>query len=161
MIVRGCDVMEMYSPERIGRVCKQHGLIAGPALDLRTGYDFAKASDRARAMALYHDQQPELVTLSPPCTAFSQLQVLNRHVHGEQYREKHDAELLEAVEHVKFCIVFAKMQIKRRKLFVFEHPHLASTWHEPCMQQLLSMPGVEWQLADHASMAMSHWIPTA
>ena len=73
-------------------------------------------------MALYHEQEPELVTLSPPCTAFSQLQALNRHVHGEQYCEKHDEELLRAVEHVKFCIVFAKMQIKRDKWFVFEHP---------------------------------------
>ena len=131
LIVRGRDVMELYSPERIGRVCKRHGLVAGPALDLRTGYDFSKAADRARAMAIYHDQEPELVTLSPPCRAFSQLQALNRHVHGDQYREKHDEELLRAVEHVKCCIVFAKMQIKRNKWFVFEHPHTATTWHEP------------------------------
>ena len=94
------------------------------------------------------------MTLSPPCTAFSQLQALNRRVHGEQYREKHDEELLKAVEHVKFCIVFAKMQIKRRKWFVFEHPHSATTWHEPCMQQLLSMPGVDWQLADQCQYGL-------
>ena len=112
-IVRVCDVMELYSPERIGRVCKHYGLVAGLALDLRTGYDFSKAADRARAMAIYHEQEPELVTLSPPCTGLSQLQALSRHVHGEQYREKHDEELLKAVEHVKFCIMFAKMQIKR------------------------------------------------
>ena len=34
LLIRGCDVMEIYSPERIGRACKQHGLVAGPALDL-------------------------------------------------------------------------------------------------------------------------------
>ena len=71
LIARGCDVMELYSPKRIGRVCTQHGLGAGPALDLRTGYDFSKAADPARAMAIYHEQKPELVTLSLPCTVFS------------------------------------------------------------------------------------------
>ena len=148
LIVRVCDVMELYSPERIGRVCKQHGLVAGPAPDRRTGHDFSKAIDRARAMAIYHEQEPDLVTLSPPCTAISQLQPLNRHVHGEQYRDKHDEELLRAVEHVKFCIMFAKMEIKRHRWFVFEHLHSATTWHEPCMQKSLSVPGVDWQLAD-------------
>ena len=90
LMIRGCDVMELYSPERIGRVCKQHGLVAGPALDLRTGYDFSKTADRAKALRIYHEQQPELVTLSPPCTAFSQSPGLNRYVHGEPYGIKHD-----------------------------------------------------------------------
>ena len=54
-----------------------------------------------------------------------------------------------AIEHASCCIVFAKMQIKRGKWFVFEHLASAYTWHEPCMQKLLSMPGVDWQTADH------------
>ena len=40
------------------------------------------------------------------------------------------------------------MQIKRHKWLVFEHPHSATTWHEPCMQKLLSALVVDWQLAD-------------
>ena len=65
--------MELFSPERVGRVCHKHRLMPGPALDLRTGYNFDHPADRAKAMKLYEETQPELVTLSPPCTEFSRL----------------------------------------------------------------------------------------
>ena len=67
------------------------------------------------------------------------------YVHGEPYQTKHDEVLAKAIEHVRVCIVFAKMQMKRGKSLVFEHPASASTRHEPCMQKLLGVPGVDWQ----------------
>lgn len=84
MLIRGCDVMEVFSPQRVGQVCHEFNLVPGPALDLRTGYDFSKAVDRARAMPLYHDTTPEMTILSPLCTEFSRLQSLNRGIHGEK-----------------------------------------------------------------------------
>ena len=61
LIMRGCDILELYSPERVTKACERHGLVPGPALDLRSGYDFTKESDRRRAMAIYEKSQPELV----------------------------------------------------------------------------------------------------
>ena len=102
MLARGCDVMEVFSPERVGRVCKEFGLVPGPALDLQTGYNFSRHADRKKAIDLINSEEPELVTLSPPCTEFSRLQALNRHIHGEEYEEEHDRMKAEAVKHVEF-----------------------------------------------------------
>ena len=148
LVLRGCDVMELYSPERVGRICHRHRLTPGPALDLRTGYDFDRPSDRAKAMKLYEDSQPELVTLSPPFTEFSRLQDLNRHLHGDKYRELHDELKRRAVKHLEFCFRFAKMQMRKGRYFVFEHPAGASSWNEPCVQRLLKLPGVKVTEAD-------------
>ena len=90
LVLRGCDVMELYSPERVCRICHRHRLTPGPALDLRTGYDFDKPADRVKAIKLYEDTQPELVTLSPPCTEFSRLQDLNRYLYGDKHQQLHD-----------------------------------------------------------------------
>ena len=154
LMVRGCDVFELYSPERIGKACKKYGLAPGPALDLRTGFDFSTDKDRKRALKLYEDTQPELVTLSPPCTAFSRLQALNRHVHGEEYRLKHDEAIKEATKHIEFSIRLARMQMKRGKWFLFEHPAYAETWELPCMQRLLATPGVDWQIGDQCQYGL-------
>ena len=66
--------MEVFSPERVARVCREFALVAGPALDLATGYDFSKPSDRATAMEILKREEPELVMLSPPCGTFSIMQ---------------------------------------------------------------------------------------
>ena len=70
MILRGCDVMEVYSPQRVGQVCHDYNLTPGPALDLRTGYDFCKSVDRGKAIEVYKREQPEVVVLCSPCTEF-------------------------------------------------------------------------------------------
>ena len=36
----GVDVMEVFSPERVGKLCKEHGLDQGLAMDVKSGYDF-------------------------------------------------------------------------------------------------------------------------
>ena len=45
----GVDVMEVFSPERVGKFCKEHGLDQGKAMDLKRGYDFDKTSCRRSA----------------------------------------------------------------------------------------------------------------
>ena len=144
MLARGCVIMEVFSFERVGRVCKEHCLVPGPALDLQTGWGFSRAADRAKAVKLLNDEQPELVTLSPPCTEFSRLQSLNRHVHGQEYVDKHEGLKVDAVKHVEFSIKLAKMQMRRGRWFIFEHLAYGDTWHEECVQRFLNFPDVEW-----------------
>ena len=45
LVLRGCDVFELFSPERVGKVCSKYDLVAGPALDLRTGWARIDSSD--------------------------------------------------------------------------------------------------------------------
>ena len=44
--LRGVDITEMYSPERINQVCHEFGLNKGTSFDLRSGWDFEKDDDR-------------------------------------------------------------------------------------------------------------------
>ena len=72
-------------------------------------------------MKLYEETQPELVTLSPPCTEFSRLQALNRHLHGDAYRRLHDELKQRAIKHLEFCFWFARVQIRKGRYLIFEH----------------------------------------
>ena len=42
------DVMEVFSPACVGKACKQFGLEQGLAMDIKSGYDFDLAADRAK-----------------------------------------------------------------------------------------------------------------
>ena len=72
------DVSEIFSPVRVTGHCKIFGLKPGSAMDLATGWDFDRASDRARAAEVVMKEKPKLLIGSPPCTFFSQLQELNK-----------------------------------------------------------------------------------
>ena len=52
--VSGCselqstDIVQVFSPERVGKLCKEFGLEQGMAMDIKKGYDFDLAADRAK-----------------------------------------------------------------------------------------------------------------
>ena len=72
---------EMFSPERVTAVCKQYGFILGQAMDIKNGFDFDLAADRNNAWDSILRDEPKLVIGSPPCTFFSRLQELNKHMY--------------------------------------------------------------------------------
>ena len=72
------DVMEVYSPERVTKLCEKHGLRPGCSLDLTNEYDFDKATDRQKACNILKRDEPLLLIGSPPCTYFSVLNELNK-----------------------------------------------------------------------------------
>ena len=104
----GCksDFSEVYSPPRIVTVAEAGGLRGGFSLDLTAKgpdgqiLDFTKWSCRRRALELIRHQRPYLLIGSPPCTAFSNLQNLNRCRPGGN--EKVDEEQRKATIHMNF-----------------------------------------------------------
>lgn len=68
------DLMEIYPPERISKLCSEHNLKPWSSMDLTDGYNFDLAADRRRLWEAYEKEQPYLVGSSPPCTYFSLLQ---------------------------------------------------------------------------------------
>ena len=72
------DVAEIFSRPRVTTEAKKFGLAAGEAIDLATGWDLMKTRDRKRCMQWLRQNRPQVVILSPPCTAFSGLQSLNK-----------------------------------------------------------------------------------
>ena len=84
-------------------------------------------------------QDPDLTTTSPPCDPFSPTQALNRHKHTEQswqaMRER-------GLRHLRVCMKVCMHRYHRHRYFLHEHPYLASSWREPMVDNVLSMPGV-------------------
>ena len=101
------DVSEVYSPPRVVTIAEAAGLRGGFSMDLtapgRDGksWDFTKVEHRRRALALVRDKRPYLLIGSPPCTAWSNLQNLNRCKPGGN--EKVDAAQAKARVHLEFC----------------------------------------------------------
>ena len=138
----GCknDVSEVYSPPRIVTVAEAAGLRGGFSLDLTAPspngqtWDFAKSSDRRRALELQQAQKPYLLIGSPPCTAWSNLQNLNRCRPGGQ--EKVDEAQRKAKVHMLFCCRLYREQMKGGRYFLHEHPTTAESWKLQCMREL-------------------------
>ena len=99
-VLKGCDITEVFSPERVTRLCNKYGLIAGDSFDLRDGYDLSDEKTQALVINRILTTEPTLVIGSPPCTCFSRIQQLNLHIHGPEWAEKFAVEKAKAVLHI-------------------------------------------------------------
>ncbi len=75
--LRGVDVTEVFSPERVNQVCHEYGLIAGTSFYIRSGWNFDEEEDRRKAWKQIRAGDPVFIIGSPPCTMFSKLQNMN------------------------------------------------------------------------------------
>ena len=134
--IRGVDLTEVYSPERIMKEASKFGLVKGLSMDLLTGWDFDRASDRAEAERHQADAKPLLMVGSPMCTMFSTLQRLR------SWNESKQLKYNNAVKHVEWVAKLYQKQHEAGRLFLHEHPAQASSWQLPAMRKLAEMKGV-------------------
>lgn len=140
------DVSEVYSPPRIVTVAEATGLRGGFSLDLTAPapdgsvWDSSRHHCRRRAHELVQSQRPYLLIGRPPCTAFSNLQNLNRCRPGGN--EKVDMQQRKAMVHLAFCCRLYKEQLSQGRYFLHEHPTPASSWKVKCMSGLARDPMV-------------------
>ena len=82
LIQRLCsvDVCEVFSPPRVGKYAVTFGMKPGDAMDLTTGWDFNIAEHRRIAEEYVDTERPLVLIGSPPCVAFSQLQLSLIHI---------------------------------------------------------------------------------
>ena len=85
-----------------------------------------------------------LIIGSPPCTCFSRLQELNKHMYknNEQWMAKFAEGMEQAKRYVRCCVKIYNHQIANGRYFLHEHPWLATSWMLPEMQKLESNPEV-------------------
>ena len=57
-MMRGVDVSEIYSPERVAKVAEAMGLKKGLSMDILTGWDFNLNESRRRAWAHVKEDKP-------------------------------------------------------------------------------------------------------
>ena len=108
----------------------------GLSLDLLNGWDATRWSDRGRLLHWIRQALPKYSVLSPPCTMWSALQRTNK--------TRIRPEVLEARMRVAVIILQFTMQVcalldDLGLGFVFEHPRFASSWDEPCVQEIMML----------------------
>jgi hypothetical protein len=112
-------VSEIYSAPRVT------GIVPGVALDLTTTnnegepWDFNDPARRMEAEKLLDEQQPQLLIGSPMCTAFSNIQNLNKAMRDPTIV---GAEIEKARVHLRWCCRLFQKQIERGGYFLHEHP---------------------------------------
>ena len=127
-LIRGVDITEVYSPERVTKACLKQNLVPGTAFGLTSGWDFKIKSHRESAVRRIHEEKPSLLIGSPPCTYFSILLNLNLEIRDDEWKMKFQQNLEEAKEHVRFCIRLYRLQIRAGRGFLHEHPRTATSW---------------------------------
>ena len=70
-VIKGADITEIYSPERVNKLAARMGLTPGHSLDLTNGWDFTRASHRKAAIWYVTKVKPWLLIGSPGCRMFS------------------------------------------------------------------------------------------
>ena len=113
------DVSEIYSPPRITKEAEKQKMKAGTAYDMLTGYELGSWKDQHRMWKELAREDPELVVLSPPCTAFSMLQQCN---YPRMSLEKAVLLIEDGLHHVRVSAKVALWQHRRGKKFLFRTP---------------------------------------
>ena len=128
-VILGVDVVEAYNLEMVRQLAKQFGLTPGASMDLTDAYDFTRPEDRRRAWAEVKKTEPFLITGSPPCTLFSNLQELNKHIHRDDdiWLSRFNAEKTNAVVQLRFCSLLYRHQVRQGMHVLHEHPWGASS----------------------------------
>ena len=96
--------------------------------------------------------KPLFVIGSPPCTALSVMQNINKNRRDPKIVR---AEEEEAKEHVRSCVGLCKIQIENRRYFVHEHPAGAASWQMAEMIKVAMMPGVDIVTMDMCCFGMT------
>ena len=133
------DVMEVFSPPRLTERCKAFGLLPGYAIDLETGWDLLDDAQVKSLERVLDEEDPFLLTGSPPYEAFSPLQGLNKDRVGPLVREER---LRIGRQNLKTTCDMYKRQHRRKRYFLHEHPKPAASWKEDCVKEVMTLPGV-------------------
>ncbi len=146
-VMRGVDITEVFSPERVAAEAKRFGLSAGLSMDLTTGWDFTVKEHRRRAKQYIWKNKPLLVIGSPVCTPFSRLQALNW---GRSWKTdmKLQRDLEEATRHMEFVAELYKMQDKAGIYYLHENFAQATSWQLACIQRVMGMASTQLVEAD-------------
>jgi len=139
------DVAEVCSPHRFSARAHEFQLRPGFAADLDelrpdgTPWDLSRAEDVKLLEQLQDEQDPYLLTGSPPCELFSQLQAISWQKQDPIRREER---WRLAKHHLRVATDSYWRQLRKGRLFLHEHPWGASSWSEPEITALSSRDDV-------------------
>lgn len=133
------QIGEVYGPGRMKEAASEWKLSMSTCYDLLTGWDLAQEDHRKAMWQALREEKPDFLIISPPCTAFSQLQAVNW---GRMMPQRRVALLKAGLEHLQLAAAAVKWQLNRGGHILFEQPAGASSWKEPCIQAVAQRPEV-------------------
>ena len=160
----GADISEIDSPPIIvqeATMQSYHGMKLRPgwSLDLTRNdpktlkpWDFSVADCRERAMTLVKKSKPFMLIGSPPCTAFSILQNINKNRRPAEVIAK---EIAAGRQHLRFTMKLYEEQAKSGRYFLHEHPNSASSWATEEVLYMSTMPTVEMAVCHMCRFGMT------
>lgn len=145
-------VAEFYSPQRLIHEAHRRGLCGIFSLDIKTGWDFHQEATRDLSIRILDVFLVMFLMLSPPCTAFSRLM----HMWNYKKMSPEDAAMMweGGMCFLEHSMQAAAAQVAGNRYFAFEHPASASSWHQPCVQAVAAMPGVEAVVFDQCMLGL-------
>ena len=134
-------ILELFSPPRVSTAAKKAGFsLTEPSnFDIKVGWDFFDASDRAEFWRVVEEQRPDCILMTPECRPFSTMMDSNWGRMNAEDRERMQTEGL-AMFH--FCIQVAEYQLRHGREFSLEHPGFANSRQTHAMLWLLKQDGV-------------------
>ena len=115
-------------------------------------WDLSDPKVQQRVKRLVIESKPLFLIGSPPCTAFSRMQNINK---GRRCPKVVQEELQEAEKHMRFCIELYGLQIQGGRYFIHEHPDGATSWQMPETVKLLTQRNVGIVLFDMCQFGMA------
>ena len=146
------DVAEYYSPPRVLPVVRCKGLRGSLSLDILTGWDFNSHELRQLSLKLLSVLSIMMLILSPPCTAFSELQRLWNY--KKMTKEAVERQWEQGMVFLRHAMQCATLQHAAGRRFVFEHPARASSWRTLEVSRVSSLPGVHVVVFDQCMLGL-------
>lgn len=133
------DVVELFSPPRVVPACAALGLAAGISVDIQNdGTDLSDPEHQHRIMSYIQRAKPKVTIISPPCTFYSQLNVLwNR---KKRTPEENARAKLHADSMLHFGMRVGEAQVAFKRGFCHEHPLHATSWEDDMVRSLMDDP---------------------
>jgi hypothetical protein len=154
-------VTELFSPPRVNAELTKNsvsGIAAGTSFDLiidqesGEAWDFLRADHRRKCWSRLRAEDPWVVIGSPPCTAFSIINGLNKFKSAAETRER---KLVEGKVLLNFALDVYTWQHRRGRYFVHEHPQSASSWNLPEVRAVQCLDGVASVVNDACVFGMT------
>ena len=147
------DVAEYYSPPRVLPIARSKGLRGSLSCDILTGWNFRLPHLRQASVEMLSRLAIKLVILSPPCTAFLELQRLWNY--KRMTRDAMERQWEEGMTYLRHSMECAAAQHAAGRHFAFEHPARASSWKTAEVSRVASLSGVQVVVFDQCTVGLT------
>lgn len=141
--------VEFYSVPRVLQSVHQEPCLS---FDVLNGWDFDMPVCKKLSLDILRRCDVNFLCLSPPCTMFSELQrAFNFH---KMPVEVYERRMKQARGYVAHSMDGARIQIRKKKKFMYEHPWRASSWKLTEVEQVVGMKGVRLCTFDQCQLGL-------